>query len=1070
MGQGQERRDTSIGSQSGIPASSSDCSGACVAQKAKRGKLGVATGEGSARPPPEPARGGRYSHPGERPGPGRRTPEEYGSDACPIPPQGGDRAEPSPNRAPTPTLQSDTVSGGMGRLFGAAWGSSGEAAERADCDPGAFQYKRGGVDAGRQRVDSGHLPDGCGREARGRGRGPGDGGRRHPRLRGHRGGSTPDQGLGGAPEGGAATPGCNPGCAKASCGESAEAPARDVSHTATEVRGGTRRCQGAGEHRGTTWGCYYAVQAWAFVQGWSQAARQVPSIGSCAFGLGAAYEPEALAHVWARTANTVRCPGVVAEADFVGPIAGCILGFNLQYEVACDQCLPAEVRATLTFWEDARGLCHVSAPLEMDRFHARGRLYFPRPCDPADNSLDCGGGHDAVSSAFHVPACHMAPGESVERDAGGGQLMTASVGLRSYSLRPGPVSSVVHLVDHVQTGTRKRVRFAHAVCVREFCSGDCLSLPSGPVLLHDPRPSILRSVPPDFCAPQTLSQHVREFPSTAPSRSVPSSVTVSPPNLAEVAAVEGGRLLAPPLQPFVSPGPGPFHGPWLPALRPGDAGFLCDTGPVAACAGVSQHCAVLSKQAAPPFPEVQQSKPFVALSQHVRAVPSTAFDHPAATFGKPSSCCQSEHGTVECRTSPTQREKSRAGSPATAALAALTLAAPLSTTAGQTQLLPDGVPPVECTHAASFTGPVNASPTSFAAGVPPVESTLTLPTVALPAPRRPTDLQHIRSTAIPIYPDTLVPQVLQMLPDQLAAYTAAPDYDDQGNARYSIFDWRLHSRSRRFQRGWSLGDILADAVHSAPFSVRSVQVLQRPIAGFPSPQVVLTDRQRIGQAIPVDMRQGGGALRTLQAAEPLTCEEIRALFQRPGQAEAPGPCLMHNSAGELVDVLRQPTEQHEWVAIIAGPPGARAHADTTSTTTEMLNGPPRLLGNEQPATPASCIVPYVLSEAQVWPPVVLTQPGMTIPVEQLHLLPSFSRVGNDGITVPYSLLVHGFPPVQLFGSRHWTMADFCRDAVVQLDRRPSHVQFLTVPLPGLDSPQVIVAEPGQAELGGPSAP
>ena len=87
---------------------------------------------------------------------------------------------------------------------------------------------------------------------------------------------------------------------------------------------------------------------------------------------------------------------------------------------------------------------------------------------------------------------------------------------------------------------------------------------------------------------------------------------------------------------------------------------------------------------------------------------------------------------------------------------------------------------------------------------------------------------------------------------------------------------------------------------------------------------------------------------------------------------------------------------------------------------------------------------------------------MTIPVEQLHLLPSFSRVGNDGITVPYSLLVHGFPPVQLC---HWTMADFCRDAVVQLDRRPSHVQFLTVPLPGLDSPQVIVAEPGQAELG-----
>ena len=137
-------------------------------------------------------------------------------------------------------------------------------------------------------------------------------------------------------------------------------------------------------------------------------------------------------------------------------------------------------------------------------------------------------------------------------------------------------------------------------------------------------------------------------------------------------------------------------------------------------------------------------------------------------------------------------------------------------------------------------------------------------------------------------------------------------------------------------------------------------------------------------------------------------------------------CVLHNSAGELLAVLQQPTEDHEWVAHFpAGRPAMGASASTTSTTTEMLNGPPRLLGYEQAATQAGCVVPHVLTDARVWPPLVLTPPGVSVPVEQLHLLPGFSRIGSDGVTVPYSLLVQGYPPVTLFGSRHWTMADFC---------------------------------------------
>ena len=112
---------------------------------------------------------------------------------------------------------------------------------------------------------------------------------------------------------------------------------------------------------------------------------------------------------------------------------------------------------------------------------------------------------------------------------------------------------------------------------------------------------------------------------------------------------------------------------------------------------------------------------------------------PAATFGMPPPRCQFENGPVERRPSPTQRANSKAGFSATAALTTLTLAAPLSTTADQAPPLHDGVPPVECTHAAPSTVPVNASPICSAAGV--------APTVARPAPRRPTDLQLIRSSA-----------------------------------------------------------------------------------------------------------------------------------------------------------------------------------------------------------------------------------------------------------------------------------------------------------------------------------
>ena len=81
------------------------------------------------------------------------------------------------------------------------------------------------------------------------------------------------------------------------------------------------------------------------------------------------------------------------------------------------------------------------------------------------------------------------------------------------------------------------------------------------------------------------------------------------------------------------------------------------------------------------------------------------------------------------------------------------------------------------------------------------------------------------------------------------------------------------------------------------------------------------------------------------------------------------------------------------------------------------------------------------------------------------LAPGFSRVESDGVTVPYNLLVQGYPPVTLFGSRHWTMSDFCHDAAIQLTQPPTQVHFLTVPLPGLDSPQILVVEPGQADTG-----
>ena len=166
---------------------------------------------------------------------------------------------------------------------------------------------------------------------------------------------------------------------------------------------------------------------------------------------------------------------------------------------------------------------------------------------------------------------------------------------------------------------------------------------------------------------------------------------------------------------------------------------------------------------------------------------------------------------------------------------------------------------------------------------------------------------------------------------------------------------------------WLLNDIVADAVASSSQTIRTVQIIQNPLTGYPSPQVVLTHaRAPVGSlAVPFDFRRTHGWVTTLHVLPTDGLEALPTLgppgTPRPAQLDferRPLQALL-DSSGNRHEALTPPLDRYEWFVpvfgVLPGPAGQAGAVDgTTVTTTEMQ---PTSRRNRSPSPASSSIGP-----------------------------------------------------------------------------------------------------------------
>ena len=234
-------------------------------------------------------------------------------------------------------------------------------------------------------------------------------------------------------------------------------------------------------------------------------------------------------------------------------------------------------------------------------------------------------------------------------------------------------------------------------------------------------------------------------------------------------------------------------------------------------------------------------------------------------------------------------------------------------------------------------------------------------TEAIKEPLRPTDIAHLRAAHVRFAPDDFDYTQLTWPPESLPSVWR-PEPDESGARRYTIFESGGRPRVRRCGWDWQLNEIVVDAVASSGQTIRTVQILNIPLEGFPCPQVVLTHaRAPAGSlAVPFDFRRTHGWVTTLHVQAANSLEELPP----PGPPGTPRPAQLDferrplqallDARGQRHETLTHPLDRYEWFVPVFGvlqgpadPTGAAG--DTTITTTEMQPSPRR---NRSPS-PAS---------------------------------------------------------------------------------------------------------------------
>ncbi|OLP98776.1 hypothetical protein AK812_SmicGene18747 [Symbiodinium microadriaticum] len=132
-------------------------------------------------------------------------------------------------------------------------------------------------------------------------------------------------------------------------------------------------------------------------------------------------------------------------------------------------------------------------------------------------------------------------------------------------------------------------------------------------------------------------------------------------------------------------------------------------------------------------------------------------------------------------------------------------------------------------------------------------------------PPRPNEISKLGLNRVQFLPEHLARYPVSEIPvDQLGLYALEP-----GHARrllkYSVFDRQRHHQQRTAAYGWSLNDLVSEAVRSSDERVKVAQVLTTTLPQLAVPQIVLTPAEAAHNqlCVPIDMRPLGGRPCTL---------------------------------------------------------------------------------------------------------------------------------------------------------------------------------------------------------------
>ena len=327
----------------------------------------------------------------------------------------------------------------------------------------------------------------------------------------------------------------------------------------------------------------------------------------------------------------------------------------------------------------------------------------------------------------------------------------------------------------------------------------------------------------------------------------------------------------------------------------------------------------------------------------------------------------------------------------------------------------------------------------------------------------PSTIAYMRAERVTYVPDHIDHTMLTWpLPSLPIVWQSTQD--ETGARQFTVLEAGGRPRLRACSDEWTLHDMVTDAIASARQSVRSVQIIERPLTGLPRPQLVLThasaDQQAL--AVPLDFRRSHGWIITSHILPVATLDEMPALgppgVPRPAELDfqqRPLVALL-DSAGHRHEIVSAPLHRYEWFTpvfevLATGPASLPLVALTSSTTTSTTTTPIDHGLFRRPV-----LLPGVLEQAELLPKGILTAPGAHLPIAELGLFQLVTR-GSAGCT-PFLFMVRGCEPVRLDGSRSWTLLDFCAAAASNAECAPRRVQVLTSSIPELLQPQIVVTD------------